>query len=346
VIAPWNYPLQLILAPLLGAIAAGNCAILKPSELAPHTADVVNHLIAKAFAPEYVAVVEGGPELSTALLQRKFDYIFFTGGTGVGRIVSRAAAEQLTPVTLELGGKSPCIVDADADLDVAAKRIAWGKWFNAGQTCVAPDYLLLHRSIKTPFLAKLQVYITQFFGADPAESPDFARIINDKHFDRIASLIDGDVIIGGQTHRSTRYISPTVIDNVTLTDLIMQGEIFGPVLPIITYDHLDEAFDVVRQMPNPLALYLFAKNKQVQERVLTELSFGGGCINNTLAHLANPSLPFGGIGASGMGRYHGRYSFDTFSHKKAVLHSSTMFEPNLKYQPYREKLKLIRRLIK
>ena len=347
IISPWNYPFQLLIAPLIGALAAGNCAVLKPSELAPYTAQVVERLIGDVFPREYVAVVQGGVEVAQALLARKWDHIFFTGSTSVGRIVARAAAEHLTPVTLELGGKSPCIVDRETDLDVTARRIAWGKFFNAGQTCVAPDYLLVDASIKEPLLERLVRQIGEFFGPDPAQSEDYARIISVRHFDRLVGLMeDGRLVTGGQHDRTSRYIAPTIIDEPPLSSPVMQEEIFGPILPVLTYRTLDEAIHIVRQFPKPLALYLFSNSEATQQRILSELSFGGGCINNTLMHLSNPYLPFGGVGASGMGAYHGKYSFETFSHRKSIVRSTQAIDPKVVYQPYKGKLKLVRLLLK
>lgn len=349
IIGPWNYPLQLVLSPLVGAIAAGNVAVLKPSELAPATSRLLAEIIPKAFSPEYITVVEGAVEVSQALLARHWDYIFFTGSTTVGRIVARAAAEHLTPVTLELGGKSPCIVHRETDLDVTARRIAWGKFFNAGQTCVAPDYLLVDETIKAPLLERLKNQIHAFFGDDPARSPDYARIINERHFDRLTGLLvegEGQVVAGGRSDRAARYMAPTIIDGVRLEHRVMADEIFGPILPVLSFRTLDEAIATVRERPNPLALYLFTSNEQVQERIMTELPFGGGCINNTVMHLASPYLPFGGRGASGTGAYHGKYTFDTFTHHKSVVKSSFLFDPSVRYQPYKEKLRLVRRLVK
>lgn len=347
IIGPWNYPINLMLAPLVGAIAAGNVAVIKPSELALHTSRAVARLIAATFPPEYVAVLEGGVDVAEALLAEPWDHIFFTGSTTVGRIVARAAAEHLTPVTLELGGKSPCIVDREIDIAVSARRIAWGKFFNAGQTCVAPDYLLVHADVKEQLLSALTAQISTFFGPDPRQSKDYARIINERHFDRLVGLLGaGRLLAGGQHDRAERYISPTVLVDVPLTAPVMQEEIFGPILPVLTYRSLDEAIAVVRRFPKPLSLYLFSTNKETHQRVLADLSFGGGCINNTLVHLSNPHLPFGGVGPSGMGAYHGRHSFDTFSHRKAIVHTSLAVDLPVRYQPYRkENLKLVRRLM-
>jgi aldehyde dehydrogenase (NAD+) len=335
IIGPWNYPFQLLLSPLVGAIAAGNCAILKPSEHAPHTAGLVADLIRSVFDSNYVAVVEGDAEVSQQLLAEKFDHIFFTGGTEIGRIVMQAAAKNLTPVTLELGGKSPCIVDRTTRLDYAAKRIAWGKFINAGQTCIAPDYLLVDRTVKVEFMTHLLKAIQDLYGDDPAASPDFARIINQRQLTRLKSLLNsGKVVLGGDVNEADRYISPTVLDEVTWTDLVMESEIFGPILPVLTYDRLDEAIDQINARPKPLALYVFSEDKAVQDRVLRSTSSGGVCINDTVMQVSLSSLPFGGVGDSGMGSYHGRASFDTFSHYRSVLKRSMKFELNWRYAPY------------
>lgn len=347
IMAPWNYPINLLLAPLIGAIAGGNCAVLKPSELAPHTSRALAELVSETFPRKYVAVVEGGVQTAEALLHRRWDHIFFTGGTGIGRIVARAAAEHLTPVTLELGGKSPCIVMADADLELSARRIVWGKFVNAGQTCVAPDYLLVSAQVKEQLLDRMRHYVTQFFGPDPKASPDLARIISGRHFDRLAAMLEGGrIVVGGQTDRASRYIAPTIIDGVDLNHKSMAEEIFGPILPVLTFYDLDEAMAIVRRMPNPLALYLFTRSKAAQERIIHELPFGGGCINDTLVHLGNPNLPFGGIGESGLGAYHGPYSFATFTHPKAMVKNTFLFDIKVRYQPYLGKLKLLKRLMR
>jgi acyl-CoA reductase-like NAD-dependent aldehyde dehydrogenase len=346
VIGPWNYPFQLILAPLVGAIAAGNCAVLKPSELAPATSRVLAKIIREAFDPGFVTVTEGGVETSQALLEERFDHIFFTGGANVGRVVLTAAAKYLTPVTLELGGKSPCIVDADTDLELTARRIAWGKFFNAGQTCVAPDYLLVHRSVQSDLLARIGRYTDIFFGKDPSQSPDYTRIINERHFARLSGMLDsGTKLIGGTTQPATRFIAPTVLTDVRENSKVMAEEIFGPILPVFPYDDIDDAIRRVNERPKPLALYFFSRNGARQKRVLGETSFGGGCINDTLVHLSNPRLPFGGVGESGMGAYHGKYSFEVFSHRKGVLHKSFLIDPSLRYPPYGNRLGLFRRLM-
>jgi len=347
IIGPWNYPFQLVVAPLVAAMTAGNCAVLKPSEMTPETSRALARLVERTFSPEYCALVEGGVEKASALLAQRFDHIFFTGSTQVGRVVLRAAAEHLTPVTLELGGKSPAIVDDDVDIEVVARRIAWGKFYNAGQTCVAPDYLLVPRALKSDLLKALQRQVRAFYGENPRESPDFARIVNHRHFDRLAGLLgEGEIVTGGETDRNDLYIAPTIIGGVTMDAKIMEDEIFGPLLPVLVYDSLDQALALVRQRPDPLACYVFTRRQATEERVIQELPFGGGCINNALLHLSNPDLPFGGIGPSGMGHYHGLYGFATFSHHKAIMRSSMRFDIKLKYPPYGTKLKLLRRLIK
>jgi aldehyde dehydrogenase (NAD+) len=345
VMGPWNYPFQLLLAPVVAAMAAGNCAILKPSELAPATSWVLAELFKEAFDPAYVTVAEGGIEVSTALLEEKFDHIFFTGGTAVGKVVMAAAARHLTPVTLELGGKSPCIVDVDTPIEMTARRITWGKFFNAGQTCVAPDYVLVPRQLKPKLVEQIQKSVGEFFGSDPALSPDYARIINERHFQRLESYLqDGKIVIGGQRQAETLHLAPTVLDQVGLNRPVMQEEIFGPILPIIEYQTLDEAIQFVKAKSKPLALYFFSTDSAKQERVLKELSFGGGCLNDTIIHLANPHLPFGGVGESGMGAYHGKYGFRTFSHRKSVTKRSFLFDVSLRYPPYLGKLKIIKRI--
>ncbi|MUG92671.1 aldehyde dehydrogenase family protein [Scytonema sp. UIC 10036] len=344
IVGPWNYPFHLLISPLIGAIAAGNCAIIKPSELAPQTSFIVSKIIHKHFDPAYISVVEGGVETSQKLLAEKFDHIFFTGGTAVGKIVMEAAAKNLTPVTLELGGKSPCIVDSETNLEHTATRIAWGKFLNSGQTCIAPDYLLVDRKIKENLLVEIQKRLKEFYGDNPATSPDYGRIVNQRHFDRLVNLIkDSDIRIGGETNREERYIAPTVLDNVSLTDPVMQEEIFGPILPVIEYTDVQEAIDLINSRPKPLALYLFTNNKNLQQKVLQTTSSGGVCINDTVLHYAVSSLPFGGVGDSGIGNYHGKASFDTFSHYKSVLHRSFLFNSKLLYPPYKDKLSLLKR---
>jgi aldehyde dehydrogenase (NAD+) len=346
IIGSWNYPFQVIIAPLVGAIAAGNCAILKPSEIAPHTSTVLANIIQKYFEPAYIAVVEGGIEISQQLLAEKFDHIFFTGGTAIGKIVMQAAAKHLTPVTLELGGKSPCIVDSDLNIEYTAKRITWGKFINAGQTCIAPDYLLVNKKIKQDLLDSIKKCIREFYGSEPAASPDYARIINQKHFSRLVEFLkDGEIVIGGETNSAERYIAPTVINNVSLSEPVMQDEIFGPILPVVEYDDFSEAIAIINEKPKPLALYLFSKNKNLQEQVCRETSSGGVCINDCVMQVAVSSLPFGGVGDSGIGSYHGKASFDTFSHYKSVLNRSMWLDQKFRYAPYQGKLQLLKRLI-
>ena len=347
IISPWNYPFQLIIAPLVAAIAAGNCAVMKPSELAPATSRVIAKIIRETFPDRYIAVIEGGVDATQALLTEKFDYIFFTGGTAVGRIVMKAAAGHLTPVTLELGGKSPVIVDEDADLPVAARRLCWGKFFNAGQTCLAPDYLLVHEKIRNEFVGELVLAIDAFYDGDPARSTDYARIINERHFDRIMGLLrKGRIIYGGGSDRKKRYIAPTLVADVTMKDPIMQEEIFGPLLPIMTFRTLEEAVRIVQERPRPLALYYFSRDRRKQRMVLERTASGGGCINDTVSHVGSQELPFGGIGDSGMGRYHGRSGFETFSHQRGILARSNWPDVMLRYPPYRKKVRLLKALFR
>lgn len=335
-----------MISPLTGAIAAGNCAVLKPSEVAANTSRVIADIIQKTFDPAYIAVVEGGVETSQQLLEEKFDHIFFTGGTEIGKIVMQAAAKHLTPVTLELGGKSPCIVDSDVDLKYAAKRITWGKYLNAGQTCIAPDYLLVDRRIKSELLTEIQKCVKEFYGDDPAQSPDYARLISHRHFERLEPLLkDGEIVMGGQTKPEEKYIAPTVMDQVSWESPVMQEEIFGPILPVLEYSDLKEAIAQINARPKPLALYIFSKDKQKQEQVLQETSSGGVCINDTVMQVGVSTLPFGGVGDSGIGSYHGKASFDTFSHYKSVLKKGFRFDPNWRYPPYKDKLSLLKRII-
>ena len=346
IVAPWNYPFALTIQPLIGAIAAGNCAILKPSEHTPHTSSAIAKIINDNFDPNFIIAIEGGIETSQALLAEKFDHIFFTGGTAIGKIVMEAAAKYLTPVTLELGGKSPCIVDETCDLEVTAKRIVWGKFYNAGQTCVAPDYLLVQKNIKPLLIEKLVTHVKAFFGENPQKSPDLARVVNDRQFDRLVGLLDeGKVLIGGNSDKSDRFIAPTLIEAVSPNSKIMAEEIFGPILPILEYDQLSEAIAFVNAHPKPLALYFFSRNKQNQERILQSVSFGGGCFNDTIMHLGNPELPFGGVGHSGMGSYHGKASFDIFSHRKSVLKNSFRFDLKWRYPPYTMTLESLKKFI-
>lgn len=347
IIAPWNYPVQLALAPLIGAMAAGNCAIIKPSELTPKTAAVLRALISELFPEEYIAVVPGGVETSQALLAEKLDYIFFTGSVPVGKIIMEAAARNLTPVTLELGGKSPCIVHQDANIKLAAKRIAWGKFLNSGQTCVAPDYLYLQQSIKGEFLKCFSQAVRELYGEFPLKNPGYTRIVSKRHFQRLqAFLKDGKLVMGGKTNEEELKIEPTVLTGITWEDPVMQEEIFGPLLPILEYNQLSEVVEGIHNQPNPLALYLFSASRRIQEAVLKDISFGGGCINDTVYHLVSPYLPFGGVGNSGMGAYHGKDSFDTFSHVKSVLKQTTRFDIPLRYPNLKNGLQMIKYVLK
>jgi len=347
IIAPWNYPVQLALAPLAAAIAAGNCAVLKPSELTPRVSAELARLVPRYLDPRCVAVVEGGVPETTALLAERWDHIFYTGNGRVGRVVMQAAARHLTPVTLELGGKSPCIVDADADLEIAARRITWGKFLNAGQTCVAPDYLLVHESREAELLELLAKNLREFYGADPQRSPDLARIVSDAHLDRLAKLLEsGQVVVGGRVDRNDRYVAPTLLRNVSPDSPVMQEEIFGPILPVLSVPSMEAAIAFVNARPKPLALYLFTRSQAVEDAVLSRTSAGGACVNAVLWHLGNPALPFGGVGESGTGAYHGRHGFEAFSHRKGVVKRSTRADFKLAYPPYtRLKKALLRRFV-
>jgi aldehyde dehydrogenase (NAD+) len=346
IIGPWNYPFQLMISPLIGAIAAGNCALLKPSELAPATSRVLAKLVAEVFDPAHVTLVEGGVETAQALLAERFDHILFTGGERVGKVVMQAAAQHLTPVTLELGGKSPCIVTPDADLAVTARRIVWGKGLNAGQTCIAPDYVLVQESLKPALVEALKQHIQAYYGDKPAQSPDFSRIVNEGQFDRLVSLLDrGNILIGGDHNRSERFIAPTLIDGVTWDDPIMQEEIFGPILPILTYRTLDEAISAINQRPKPLALYLFSKDKATQDRVIHHTTSGSLCINDVILQVAVWDLPFGGVGKSGIGHYHGPHSFNTFSHLKSILKKPFWMDLDWRYPPYDGKIQIFKRFL-
>ncbi|ACA54737.1 aldehyde dehydrogenase [Clostridium botulinum] len=347
IMSPWNYPFQLIMAPLVGAISAGNCVLLKPSELAVETEKIIVKIIKDTFSDEYIGVITGGIEESTALLKEKFDYIFYTGGINVGKIVMRAAAEHLTPITLELGGKSPCIVDKDANIDLAARRIAWGKFLNAGQTCVAPDYLVVHRNIKEKLISSIENYIVEFFGENTFESEDYPRIINERHFKRLEGYLkEGKIVSGGNTDINNLYIEPTIIEGINFENRIMEEEIFGPIFPVIEFENIDKVIDIVKNNPKPLALYYFSENKEKQEFIIKNISFGGGCINDTIMHLSTSTLPFGGVGSSGIGGYHGRASFDTFSHKKSILKKSNLIDVKIRYAPFKGKINLAKRLFK
>ncbi|MBL4936248.1 aldehyde dehydrogenase [Clostridium sp. YIM B02515] len=349
IVGPFNYPFQLVIEPLIGAIAAGNCAILKPSESTPAISALIKELIEETFDNKYIRVIEGEKETTSALINSPFDYIFFTGSVPVGRIVMQAAAKNLVPVTLELGGKSPTIVDKTTNLEIAAKRIAWGKLINTGQTCIAPDYLIVHKDVKEQFIEMLKKVIINFYGVDASKSKDYGRIVNTKQFDRLTSIIDKDkskVIYGGNYNREKLYIEPTLINNASWQDASMGDEIFGPIFPILEYSDLNEVINMINERPKPLALYLFTENEAVEHKVLSSISFGGGCVNDTISHVASVYMPFGGVGNSGIGGYHGKESFETFSHRKSILKKSTRFNINLIFPPYKDKVKLVKRFLK
>jgi aldehyde dehydrogenase (NAD+) len=352
IMSPWNYPFQLAIAPLIGAISGGNTCIIKPSNYSLATSQIIQKIISETFEEQYIAVVEGGRDANTSLLEQKFDYIFFTGGVTVGKLVMESASKNLTPVSLELGGKSPCIIDDTADIDLAAKRLAWGKYLNAGQTCVAPDYVLVQKTVKDALLASLKKWICFFYTENPLENPDYPKIITDHHFKRLSALIDGSnpangtVLIGGQTKGDTRTITPTILDNPSPTSPVMAEEIFGPILPVIEINTLSEAIEFVRSRPHPLALYFFSTNKKNQDTIINSLNYGGGCINDVIIHLATSYMPFGGVGNSGMGQYHGKDSFTTFTHAKSVLKKANWLDIPVRYPPYKNKIKLLKLLMK
>ncbi|MEH0155532.1 aldehyde dehydrogenase [Limibacter armeniacum] len=346
IIAPWNYPVNLLLKPAVGAMAAGNTVILKPSELAPATASVICKIVKSIFEEDFMAVVLGEVETTTALLKEKSDYIFFTGSTAIGKVIMEAASKHLTPVTLELGGKSPVIIDSNINLANAARRVIWGKTYNAGQTCVAPDYLLVHEDIKSAFIDEMRQQLRQQFGGDQQASHDYGRIVNDRHFHRIVKMITGDIVIGGAYDAADKYISTTVIDNVDMEHPAMQEEIFGPVLPILTYRNIDEAISFVNAGPKPLALYLFSRSKKIQNEVLQRTSSGGVCLNDVIVHIATSTLPFGGVGDSGLGNYHGEASFKTFSHAKSVMKRGLNIDVKVRYAPYKLRLPQLKQILK
>ncbi|WP_158978115.1 aldehyde dehydrogenase [Cellulophaga sp. L1A9] len=347
IIAPWNYPFQLAIAPLIGALAAGNTAVIKPSEITPNTSEIIVKIIAEVFPVNYVAVVEGGVEVSQNLLAQKWDYIFFTGSSKVGKIVYKSAVKHLTPVTLELGGKNPSIVDATANIPVAARRIAWGKFLNAGQTCIATDYILVHKTVKEKLIQELIESIKGFYGPDVASSKDFARTVNAKHFDGLMAMLDGEnILYGGQNNPKDNYLAPTLLDESKMSSKVMEGEIFGPILPIISYETLADIDRYLSNYEKPLATYVFSTDKKFQDTILNTYSFGGGAINDTVIHIANKNLPFGGVGASGIGAYHGKTSFDIFSHAKAILKKGTWLDIPLRYPPYKLSLDFAKKLKK
>jgi aldehyde dehydrogenase (NAD+) len=346
IISPWNYPFQLALCPLIAAVAAGNQILLKPSELTPNTAAIIQKIISKVFSINHVEVIQGDASVATQLLEQRWDYIFFTGSVAVGKIVAKAAAQHLTPVTLELGGKNPCIVDETANLQIAAKRIVWGKFINAGQTCIAPDYILVHQKSKESFIQFLKQEITNAYGDNPEISPDYARIINAKNWTRLIEMIESDkVIFGGKYNSETNYLAPTLIEENNLDSLIMQDEIFGPLLPIITYHNESEIDTIIAKHEKPLALYVFSERNNFCDTIISKHSFGGGCINDTMVHFSNNKLPFGGVGHSGIGAYHGQLSFDIFSHHKAVVKKATWIDLPLRYAPYKGKLTIVKKIL-
>jgi aldehyde dehydrogenase (NAD+) len=347
IIAPWNYPYQLALSPLIAAVAAGNQVVLKPSELTPNTSRIISKIISETFDKNHVACIEGGVDVAQELLTQRWDYIFFTGSVPVGKIVAKAAATHLTPVTLELGGKSPCIVDESANIKLAAKRIVWGKFLNAGQTCIAPDYLLVHQNVKAKLIENLIIEITNAFGKNPEISPDFARIVNEKNWNRLAAMLENETILfGGKASIEDCYIAPSLVDEPSLDSLVMQNEIFGPILPIISYQTEEDLDKIISKYEKPLSLYIFSENKSFAKRIVQNYSFGGGCINDTLIHFTNKRLPFGGVGHSGIGAYHGKFSFAIFSHRKAVVKKGNWLDLPTRYAPYNGKLETIKRLLK
>ena len=349
IIGPWNYPLQLLFAPLVGAIAAGNCVVLKPSEVAPATAAVMQKIIDEIFPAEYILCVQGdGAEVVPQMMNNfRFDHVFYTGSTTVGKIIYEMAARQLVPVTLELGGKSPCVVEADANIRVAARRIAVTKFSNAGQMCIAPDYVLVHRSKKEELVTTLKATIAKFFTEDASASYNYGRIINEKQMGRLTGYLQhGKVIYGGKTDAASRFIGPTLLEDVPLDEAVMGEEIFGPVLPILTFDNFEEAKAIIGRNPNPLAFYIFTQSSALEKKWLAEIPFGGGCVNNASWHFTNFNLPFGGRGNSGIGAYHGKFSFDVFTHRKGVMKTPTWFDPDIKYPPFKGKLNLYKKIIR
>lgn len=347
VVAPWNYPFLLSIEPLIMAIASGNTVVLKPSELTIHTSQLVSEIIENIFPKEVATSVQGGVDVATELLAQRWDYIFFTGSVPVGKIVAKAAAKHLTPVTLELGGKSPCIIDDSIDLNLVAKRLVWGKHLNAGQTCIAPDYLIVKSSIKQDLIDALKTRITKAYGENPEKSNDYPRIINQKNLQRLVKLIENEnVIFGGDYNENTNYLAPTLVENPSLDSLIMKDEIFGPILPILSYDTEQDIENIIWNYEKPLSLYVFSNKKHFVKGIINKYSFGGGAVNDPLIHFGNHRLPFGGVGASGMGAYHGKYGFDTFSHHKPVIKRGNWFDPPVRYAPYKSKLSLLKKMFK
>ena len=349
IMSPWNYPFLLSIEPLANAIAAGNTAILKPSAYSPATSNVIEKILSECFEKKFVAVVTGGRQENAALLEQKFDFVFFTGSQAVGKEVLRHTAENLTPAILELGGKSPCIIDSSAKIRLAAKRVVFGKYLNCGQTCVAPDYILCHKDIKDEFVKEVKIQIEKQYGKNPLENSDYGKIINQKHFERVSSLINAEKVVhGGKTNPQTQQIEPTVLDNVTWDDAVMQEEIFGPIMPILTYENLDQVIANLQKKQKPLALYFFSQNKKNIKAVTEKVSYGGGCINDTIIHLATSEMGFGGVGESGMGSYHGKTGFDAFSHTKSIVDKKTWMDLPMRYQPYDRKIngKLLKMFLK
>ncbi|MDY0234808.1 MAG: aldehyde dehydrogenase [Gudongella sp.] len=349
IISPWNYPFQLMMSPLIGAIAAGNCAILKPSSQSKNTQQIILKILGENFDSAYIAVVEGSGSVTNPLIeQHRLDHIFFTGSIEAGKEIMGMAAKELIPVTLELGGKSPTIVHDDADIDSAAKRITWAKFFNLGQTCLAPDYILVHSKVKTELITRIKYYIQEFYGNKEKSSENSGKIINEKRFDKLVSYLEqGSIIQGGNYNRDNLFIEPTLIDEVDMQDSIMKEEIFGPILPILTYNNIEDTIEIIRKNRYPLALYLFTRDDSIKKYIVENIEFGGGCINHALSHVVNPNLPFGGIAYSGSGRYHSKYTFDLFSYEKSIFEPSISWEPNLKYPPYKEsQLKIVKKIMK
>lgn len=345
IMSPWNYPFQLTIAPLVGAVCAGNCVVVKPSAYSPATTRLMAGMIRELFSEEYISVVEGGREANQALLDEKFDYIFFTGSVSVGKYVMEKAAAHLTPVSLELGGKSPCIVDETADIKLAAKRIVWGKFLNSGQTCVAPDYILVQKSVKDKLMKQIAKSIRKMYGKDVLANGEYPKIINEKHFDRILGLFnDAHIVSGGESDRTSLKIAPTVLDQVSWESAVMQEEIFGPLLPVLTFYDMKEVIQMVNARPRPLALYYFTRDKKREAKVLRHISYGGGCVNDTVVHLATSYMPFGGVGNSGMGGYHGKDSFDTFTHRKSIMKKSLLIDIPIRYAPFKNKLALLKKI--
>lgn len=347
VIAPWNYPFQLALSPLIAAVAAGNQVVLKPSELTPNTSSIINKIIHETFDENHVKVVEGGVEVAQELLSQRWDFIFFTGSVAVGKIIAKAAAENLTPITLELGGKSPCIVEESANLKLAAKRIVWGKFLNAGQTCIAPDYLIVSEKVKSKLVALLKTEITLAYGENPEQSEDFARIVNPKNWARLTSMLENQTVLaGGKSTALDCYIAPTLLDYPKLDSLVMKEEIFGPILPILSYQNETNLHQIISKYEKPLSLYVFTDDKAFAKKIIQNYAFGGGCINDTIVHFSNNRLPFGGVGHSGIGAYHGKRSFDVFSHHKAIVKKANWLDIPIRYAPYKGKLKMLGKLLK